>query len=323
MISVVFATHNGERTLPGVLDAYCRIDVPEGSWKLIVVDNASTDRSREIINSYRDRLPLTYLYERKRGKNAALNRAIDHIEGDLVIFTDDDIFPRPGWLVRMRAAADAHPSYAIFGGVILPRWEIPVPGWITEWVPLAVVFAITPSEWTEGPTTPDFVFGGNVAIRSNVFKHGYRFNASIGPGGARYAMGSETEFLWRLVKNNYNAWHVHNAEVEHFIREYQMKKPWILSRAIRYGRGQYRVKRADHSIRIVTWFGVPRYYFRLIIEQAVSVLKCVLIFDHEKLFRERWELNYYRGIIMEARKLHKERTTSSSSKSECAKRTQA
>jgi L-malate glycosyltransferase len=323
MISVVFATHNGERTLPGVLDAYRHIDVPDGSWKLIVVDNASTDRSREIITSYKDRLPLTYLYEEKVGKNAALNTAIEYIDGDLVIFTDDDIFPRPGWLVRMRAAADAHPSYAIFGGVILPHWEIPVPDWITEWVPLAIVFALTPSEWPEGPTTPDRIYGGNVAIRSDVFKHGYRFDASIGPGGTGYAMGSETEFLWRLVKNNYDAWHVHNAEVEHFIRGYQMKKSWILARAIRYGRGQYRVKRANHSIRTVSWGGVPRYLFRQIIEQTVNLLKCILVFDKEKIFRSRWELNYYRGNILEARNLHKERTTSSNTNRKCVKRTQA
>ena len=124
-MTVLFATHNGARTLPGVLDAYCRLIDPEGGWKLIVVDNASTDRSREIITSYLDRLPITYLYEGKLGKNAALNTAIAHIDGDLVVFTDDDVFPRPGWLVCMRSAADAHPSITIFGGVILPRWETP------------------------------------------------------------------------------------------------------------------------------------------------------------------------------------------------------
>jgi len=319
MISVVFATHNGERTLPEVLNAYRRIDEPEGSWKLIVVDNASTDRSREIITSYKDRLPLTYLYEEKAGKNAALNTAIDHVEGDLVLFTDDDVFPRPRWLVRMRAAADAHPSYSIFGGVILPRWELPAPDWIKEWVPLDVVFALTSSTLSEGPTTPDLIYGPNMAIRTIVFRNGYRFDASIGPRGTKYAMGSETEFLWRLVKNNYDAWHVHTAEVEHFIRDYQMKKPWILARAIRYGRGHYRLKRADHSIRTVSWGGVPRYLIRQFIEQTVIVMKHMLIFDEEKIFRARWELNYYRGNILEARNLRKEQTSLRGTNSECIK----
>lgn len=308
MMTVLFATHNGARTLPGVLDAYCRLIDPEGGWKLIVVDNTSTDRSREIITSYLDRLPLTYLYEGKLGKNAALNTAIAHIDGDLVVFTDDDVFPRPGWLVCMRVIADAQPSYSVFGGVVLPRWEIPPPDLIMEGVPLDVVFALSSPALTEGPTTPERIFGGNMAVRANVFKSGFRFDVSIGPRGTKYAMGSETEFVRRLAQHGYAAWHVHTAEVEHFIRDFQMQKSWILSRAIRSGRGQYRLNHPDHSLRMISWFGVPRYLFRKIIEQAFQMLKCMLSFDEECFFRARWKFNRYRGNIMEARNLHKERT---------------
>jgi glycosyltransferase involved in cell wall biosynthesis len=307
MITVVFATHNGARTLPGVLAEYCRLIVPEGGWKLIAVDNASTDRSREIITSYQDRLPLTYLYEEKLGKNAALNTAISHFEGDLVVLTDDDIFPRPGWLVCMRATADAQPSYTIFGGVILPRWEISSPPWMKEWVSLGAAFGLTSPELTEGPTDPDKIWGGNMAVRTNVFKLGFRFDASIGPRGANYAMGSETAFVRKLAQGKYAAWHVHNAEVEHFIRDFQMEKSWILARAIRCGRGHYRLNHGDHSIRTVMWFGVPRYFFRQILEQTVQILKCMLSFDEKGFFRARWEFNFYRGNMIEARTLLKER----------------
>jgi len=308
MISVVIATRNGSRTLQGVLDAYCRLNAPEGGWKLIVVDNGSTDRSREIITSFQGRLPLTYLYEETPGKNSALNTAIAHIDGDLVVFTDDDIFPRPDWLVCMRAAAVAQPACSLFGGVILPRWEIPAPDWIMKWVAQDVVFSITSSALTEGPTTPDTVWGGNMAVRADLFERGFRFDASIGPRGANYAQGSETEFVRRLGQHGFSAWHVHNAEVEHFIREFQMRKSWILGRAIRYGRGMYRLNQADDSTRMITWFGAPRYLFRQILEQAAQLLKCMLRFDKERVFRERWKLNYYRGFIIEARILRKERS---------------
>jgi len=305
MLTVVFATHNGSRTLPGVLDAYCQLIVPGGGWKLIVVDNASTDRSRDIITSYQDRLPLTYLYEEKLGKNVALNTAIAHIVGDLVVFTDDDVFPRPGWLVSMRAAVDAHPSHTIFGGVILPRWEIPPPDWIMECVPPDVVFGLTNPGLTEGPTTPERIFGGNMAVRADVFNRGFRFDVSIGPRGANYAQGSETEFVRRLGQHKYASWHVHKAEVEHFIRDFQMEKSWILARAVRFGRGQYRLNRAVHSTQVVTWFGVPRYLFRQVIEQAVQMLKYMISIEQGKYFRARWNLNCCRGNIIEARNLRK------------------
>jgi GT2 family glycosyltransferase len=257
-------------------------------------------------------LPLTYLYEGKPGKNAALNTAISHFDGDLVLFTDDDIFPRPGWLVTMRAAADAHPSFSIFSGLIFPRWEIPAPDWINEWVHLGAVFSVHRSGVTEGPTTPDYIYGANMAIRSDVFRRGFRFDAFIGPRGANYAMGSETEFVRRLVQHGCTAWLVQKSEVEHFIRDYQMQKSWILGRAIRYGRGQYRLKHANHSIPPVLLFGAPRYLFRQLLEQAEKILKCVLRFDKKAFFLARWEFNYYRGYIIEARNLHKERSALSS-----------
>jgi len=312
MITVVIATRNGERTLPEVLDAYCRMTAPEGGWKLVIVDNGSTDRSRDIITSYQGKLPLTYLHEGMPGKNAALNSAVTHIDGDLVVFTDDDVFPRPGWLVCMRSASDAQPSFSLFGGVILPRWEIPAPDWIMEWVALSPVFGLTSPELMEGPTTPDTIWGGNMAIRADVFKRGFRFDASIGPRGANYAMGSETEFVRRLAQHGYTAWHVQKSEVEHFIREYQMQKSWILGRAIRFGRGEYRLNHAGQPITSVLWFGAPRYLYRQLLEQAAQILKCLLRFDEKAFFLARWKFNNYRGYIIEARILCKEQAVASS-----------
>src|SRR5215471_5623735 len=102
MLTVLIATRNGAHTLPRCLAALGQLIAPVGGWKLIVVDNGSTDATREIVESFADRLPLTYLLEPRPGKNAALNAGLDHVEGDLVVFTDDDVLARPDWLVELR-----------------------------------------------------------------------------------------------------------------------------------------------------------------------------------------------------------------------------
>jgi L-malate glycosyltransferase len=300
MLTVVFATRNGMRTLPIVLDGYLRLQPPAGGWKLIVVDNGSTDRSQEIITSFHDRLPLTYLSEEKLGKNMALNAALTHVEGDLVVLTDDDTIPLPNWLVSMRSAADAQPTCAIFGGVILPRWEITPPDWVVKWVPWEPAFALTSPSLQEGPLEPHWVTGANMAVRADVFDKGFRFDPTIGPQGANYAMGSETEFVRRLVRHGYAAWHVRNAKVEHIIRDFQMTSSWILRRAIRLGRGVYRIGRMDRRADMPTWLGVPRHLFREILEQTALVLKGLLTFRGETVFRARWQLNVLRGKVIEA-----------------------
>ena len=123
MLTVLIASFNGEHVLPSVLEAYCRIEAPEGGWKLVIVDNGSTDRTRAIILSYSDRLPIAYVLEPRPGKNAALNTGLSHVDGDLVVFTDDDIFPHIDWLSQLRRAADTHPSFTIFAGKPRPMQE--------------------------------------------------------------------------------------------------------------------------------------------------------------------------------------------------------
>ena len=108
MLTVLIATRNGAHTLPRALSALAQLDSPAGGWKLVVVDNGSTDETKEIIQSFTGRLPITYVFEAAPGKNAALNAGLNKIEGDLVVFTDDDTLPHADWLVEMRQAADCH-----------------------------------------------------------------------------------------------------------------------------------------------------------------------------------------------------------------------
>jgi hypothetical protein len=83
MLTVLITTYNGAPTLPEVLAAYGRLVPPVGGWKLIVVDNGSTDATPEILESFRARLPLQVLHQVQRGQNAARNTGLPHLDGDL------------------------------------------------------------------------------------------------------------------------------------------------------------------------------------------------------------------------------------------------
>jgi glycosyltransferase involved in cell wall biosynthesis len=306
VLTVLIASLNGEHLLPSVLEAYCRIEAPEGGWKLVIVDNGSTDRTKAIILSYSDRLPITYVLEPQPGKNAALNTGLSHLDGDLVVFTDDDIFPRGNWLSQLRRAADTHASFTIFAGIIHPRWEVRPEDWILNWVPLSVTYGLSSAQLTEGATTPSHTFGGNMAIRREIFREGYRFDPMIGPRGSQYPIGSETQLVRRLVADGSAIWACGGAIVEHFVRRAHLQKPWILGRATRYGRGRYRLSRMEPEEELRTVADVPRYVIRSMLAQAVGILSALLRGDAERLFRARWELNYLHGIAIEARIMARE-----------------
>ncbi len=159
--------------MPEVLEAFTRLRAPATGWKLVVVDNGSTDKTREIVISFQARLPLSYLFEERAGKNVALNRGLSLLEGDLAVFTDDDAFPHPDWLLALRGSADSQSSYAMFGGVIVPRFEREPPYWLA-WAPPGPCFSVSNPLMAEGPTEPCNLFGPNMAIRADVFRNGTR-----------------------------------------------------------------------------------------------------------------------------------------------------
>ena len=108
MLTVLLATHNGAGTLPRVLEAYQRLTPPMGGWRVVLVDNASTDDTPAILKDFASRLPLLALRTERRGKNVALNLGLEHVDGDLVVLTDDDAVPEAEWLVALSQAAARH-----------------------------------------------------------------------------------------------------------------------------------------------------------------------------------------------------------------------
>jgi len=278
------------------------------------VDNGSTDQTGQVLASFANRLPLRALVEPKPGKNSALNSGLQFIEGDLAVFTDDDVFPQADWLLQLRKAADTQTEYTMFGGVIVPRWEAPPPRWV-QWADPGPMFTLTDPTQKEGPLSPFLVFGPNMAIRTSVFLAGIRFNPAVGPSGSNYAMGSETELTLRLGRLGHKAWHVPDATVEHFIRKAQLKTRWVLKRSFRYGRGFYRLFRSHEvdDIEIGKRMDIPKPLIHEIIDAAVALANAGFSFHKDAIFRSLYQLNFFRGQAVEARYLMQERRKQSQS----------
>jgi glycosyltransferase involved in cell wall biosynthesis len=307
MLTVLIATHNGARTLPHVLQGYQQLLAVSGGWKLVIVNNASTDGTRETVRQFESSLPLTYCEESQPGKNRALLTGLHEAEGDLFVFSDDDATPDPGWLSALRRAADERLDYDIFAGAIRPRWEVDPKPWVLEAVNLAVCYTITDPKLPAGPISPKLVWGPNMAVRQRVFDRGYRFDPGVGPSGTNYAMGSETDFTVRLVEAGFKAWFCPEAVVHHFIRAYQLDRKWILGRAVRFGRGTYRRRLLRQTQTPALWFGVPRYLYRQIGSRALAY-SWAAVFRRPKSFHERWALGRLLGCAIQAREHYRNST---------------
>lgn len=112
--SVVVPTFNRAATLRQTLTALVTQDYAD--YEIIVVDDGSTDGTREMIA--REFPQVRYIYQTNRGPAAARNRGIAIATGDLIAFTDDDCVPPRDWLTRLADGFARRPEVVGVGGCL-------------------------------------------------------------------------------------------------------------------------------------------------------------------------------------------------------------
>lgn len=113
-VSVVVPVFNGAKIIEDLLLSLLALDYPAERHEIIVVDNGSTDHTRQIVERY----PVRLLEEREtRGPAAARNKGITHARGDIVAFTDADCVADRDWL-KMLVADHKDPGIGGFVGEI-------------------------------------------------------------------------------------------------------------------------------------------------------------------------------------------------------------
>lgn len=98
-ISIVIATKDRAAYLERALESFGK-QIGAPSFEVIVVDNGSTDGTRELIERARigSAFPVSSIYEAQPNRGAARNRGIAAAQGHLVLFCDDDVYAPPGFL---------------------------------------------------------------------------------------------------------------------------------------------------------------------------------------------------------------------------------
>lgn len=117
-VSIIVAVYNGERTIEECADSIFAQSFPKSDIELLLVDNASTDRTRAILDRYRGRAVI--LHETTRGPAAARNCGLRNATGDIIAFTDADCVVHREWLSRLIEPLRDH-TVGIAGGTILAR----------------------------------------------------------------------------------------------------------------------------------------------------------------------------------------------------------
>jgi GT2 family glycosyltransferase len=214
------------RERAGYLDVALASIAPQAAAagaEVLVVDDGPSDATRETARRHGARYVA---HAASRGLNAARNTGIDAARGDLLVFVDDDVAVRTGWLAALLRADDrAEPDVGVLTGPIHARFEDHrLRSCGREGPPI--------TSQDHGPVDRDVphAWGANMTIRRSWLQRAGSFDES------RELYGDEQEWQGRLRAAGGRIRYVAAAELDHR-RAGDDARLRSLARAA-YGRGQ-------------------------------------------------------------------------------------
>jgi glycosyltransferase involved in cell wall biosynthesis len=97
-VSIIVPVYNGSRTIDALLVSLLALDYPADRYEILIVDNRSSDDTRERVARY----PVTLLEETEiQSSYAARNRGVEAATGEILAFTDADCVVEPAWLKQL------------------------------------------------------------------------------------------------------------------------------------------------------------------------------------------------------------------------------
>jgi glycosyltransferase involved in cell wall biosynthesis len=111
-VSVIVITYNEENNIQNCIISLINQTYPKSLMEIIIVDDHSTDNTRSIIKKYSDKykyikiFPPQKKYPFSKGKYSALYFGIQQATFDVLLFTDADCSPPPGWVEKMSFQLD-------------------------------------------------------------------------------------------------------------------------------------------------------------------------------------------------------------------------
>jgi glucosyl-dolichyl phosphate glucuronosyltransferase len=231
MISIIIPTMNRSRLFKLAIQSFCQQNFPVNQYEILVIDNGSTDNTKDIAGSAINEFPshqVRYFYEPVPGLLSGRHRGALEAKGRILTFVDDDIEADVNWLQAINESFD-DPTIQIVGGRNLPKYEVEPPEWF-DWF------------WSEHPygklcgelslldfgekirdIDANYVWGLNFSIRNSALFELGGFHPDCIPKHLQYFQGDgETGLTQKANLKGYRAIYQPNALVFHSVSKDRM-----------------------------------------------------------------------------------------------------
>lgn len=235
LISAIICTHNRADYLGAAIDSLLRQDCEASDipFEVLVVDNASTDHTREVVEARVIDRRLRYLYEPVTGLSVARNTGAKAARGPVLAYLDDDAEASPQWLRRLHEAFVDNDRLAIAGGRVTLLWPPgrSRPRWLSDGLtePLGAYDLGDRAIAIRDPgQTPR---GLNYALRRCFLDEVGGFDPSLGRVGTKLLSNEELMMTEQAIARGWQVGYVPDAHAAHNVAPERLQPRWFFKRA--------------------------------------------------------------------------------------------
>ena len=233
-VTVVICTYNRAELLGEALDSLTRQTADRSSYEVIVVDNNSTDTTRETTEAFIERFDnIRIVGESAQGLSHARNRGCREAHADWIVYMDDDARARENLVERIQYIIGAF-DFDCFGGVYEPWYKYGKPDWFRD------EYA-TNRKNLDAPGVLEKDFASCIfTIKKDVLLSLGGFPVTLGMTGETISYGEETHLQVRMRKNGYTVGYDPSLLIYHSVNPSQLNPSWHIRSAYAAGRVYWR-----------------------------------------------------------------------------------
>jgi glycosyltransferase involved in cell wall biosynthesis len=232
LISVILCTRNRADLFEKAMASLVQQEFPSTDYEIIVVDNASTDRTPEIARRFQEIAPVRYFRETRLGLCIARNTGWQNAAGRYIAFFDDDAIARPGWLRAIWDAFERWPKSAgVIGGRVEPIWQGARPPWLSN----EIAGSLTIVDW--GPSEKiiedigrEWLVGANMAVPKAVLFEVGGFHPWLDRVGDKLISSGDVFLQKEVMRRGYQCLYVPSVAIEHLVPPSRLNRKWFLQR---------------------------------------------------------------------------------------------
>jgi glycosyltransferase involved in cell wall biosynthesis len=254
-ITAVICTHNRAPFLRKAIRSLVTQTLDPAAYEILIVDNASTDDTRSVIEGERSQQPrIRCLREPTVGVSRARNAGWRGAESHFVAYLDDDAIAEPHWLERMLEFLETTtPQPGAVGGRIEPIWERPRPAWLSD----QMARALTVVDWADEAIIlkPDqWIVASNIGFPRRVLEEIGGFRVDLGRQGPRLLSNEENLARIQIEARGYRCYYHPRIMVRHHMHASRINQTWFKRRLYWQGVSDAWMRRHLFQQSAASWF---------------------------------------------------------------------